>query len=103
FVTVQLVSEDGPADGVLALDDEILAIDGTPVSTDAELRAQIALAGVGAELELRIRRGTAEQTVTVTTEARSASDPTPMVGIVPGVRFEFPFEVDIHLQRVGGS
>lgn len=103
FVTVQLVSEDGPADGVLALDDEILAINGTPITSDAELRAEIADAGVGAELELRIRRGSAEQTVTVTTEARSASDATPIVGIVPGVRFEFPFEVDIHLQRVGGS
>lgn len=103
FVTVQLVGEDGPADGALELDDEILAINGVEVSNDAELRAEIADAGVGTELELRIRRGAAEQTVTLTTEARSASDASPIIGIVPGVRFEFPFEVDIHLQRVGGS
>lgn len=101
-VTVLLVSEGAPADGVLEVDDDILAIDGTPVTDDAQLREIVAGSGLGTELELRIRRGGSERTVTVTTEARSASDPTPIVGIVPGVRFDFPFEVDIHLQKVGG-
>jgi PDZ domain-containing protein len=40
--------------------------------------------------------------VTVTTAARSASDPTPIIGIVPGASFDFPVDVTIHLQDVGG-
>lgn len=101
-VTVLLVSEGAPADGVLQVDDDILAIDGEPITDDAQLRAIVAGAGVGTQLELLIRRDGAERTVTLTTEARSASDATPIVGIVPGVRFDFPFEVAIHLQKVGG-
>jgi PDZ domain-containing protein len=103
YVTVLLVGEGDPADGVLEVDDEVLAINGQTISSDTELRAAIADAGVGAELELRIRRGGAERTVSLTTQPRSASDATPVVGIVPGVRLEFPFEVEIQLQRVGGS
>jgi PDZ domain-containing protein len=101
-VTVQLVTEGDPADGVLEAGDEILTIDGDQVATDAELRQAISAAGVGAALELGIRRDGAERTVTVTTAARSASDPTPIIGIVPGASFDFPVDVTIHLQDVGG-
>lgn len=101
-VTVQLVTTGDPADGVLEAGDEILTIDGEPVTTDAELRTAIADAGVGAALELGIRRDGTESTATITTAARSASDATPIIGVVPGVEFAFPFEVAIHLQNVGG-
>lgn len=101
-VTVLGVSEGDPSDGVLEPGDEILTIDGAPITTDAELRARIADAGVGTALELGIRRDGAERVVTVTTEARSASDDSPIIGIVPGLMFEFPFDVAIHLQDVGG-
>ena len=101
-VTVQLVSEGGPSDGVLEVGDEILTIDGAPIASDAELRAAIADAGVDAALALGIRRDGTERTVTVTTAPRSASDATPMIGIVPGAAFDFPFDVTINLADVGG-
>lgn len=101
-VTVLGVTEGDPSDGVLEAGDEILTIDGAPVTSDAELRATIADAGVGTDLELGIRRDGSERTVTVTTKARSASDDAPIIGVLPGVMFEFPFEVAIHLQDVGG-
>lgn len=101
-VTVLGVTKGDPSDGVLEAGDEILTIDGAPVTSDAELRSRIADAGVGTHLELGIRRDGSERTVTVTTKARSASDDAPIIGVLPGVMFEFPFEVAIHLQDVGG-
>ncbi len=101
-VVVDRVSEGDPADGVLEPGDELLAVDGVPVTSDAELRAAIADAGVGAPVELGIRRDGVESTVTLTTAARSPSDRTPIVGVVPGVAYDFPFEVTINLPDVGG-
>ncbi|MBN9141414.1 MAG: PDZ domain-containing protein [Micrococcales bacterium] len=101
-VTVDEVPPDGPADGVLEVGDELLSVDGTPVASDGELRAAIADAGVGATVELGIRRDGVESTVSLTTVARSESDASPVIGVVPGVSYAFPFEVTINLQNVGG-
>jgi PDZ domain-containing protein len=101
-VAVGSVSAGDPADGVLEAGDQVLAIDGTPVTSDAELRAAVADAGVGTPLAIDIRRDGAERTVTVTTAARSADDGTPIIGIVPTETYSFPFQVDINLGGVGG-
>jgi PDZ domain-containing protein len=102
IVTVLGVTEGDPADGVLEPGDEILTIDDSPIASDAALREAIADAGVGTELELGIRRDGVERTVTVTTAPRSASDDSAIIGVLPGLMFDFPFEVAIHLQDVGG-
>jgi PDZ domain-containing protein len=101
-VTVAAVTEGDPADGVLEEGDEILTVDGVPIASDAELRAHIADAGVGGSVVLGIRRDGTEREVTLTTAARSASDPTPIIGVVPSVDYDFPIDVTIHLQNVGG-
>ncbi|QEO10884.1 PDZ domain-containing protein [Protaetiibacter larvae] len=101
-VTIDSVSAGSPADGVLEAGDEVLTVGGAQVGNDTQLRAAIQKAGIGNPLEFGIRRAGDARTVTVTPEARSATDPTPVVGIVPGLSFEFPFRVDIQLQDVGG-
>lgn len=101
-VVVGSVSEGAPADGLLEAGDEIVTIGGAAVDTDAGLREAIAGAGVGTPLEFGIRRDGAESTVTVTPVARSDTDPRPIVGVTPEVVYDFPFEVDIRLQDVGG-
>jgi len=101
-VTIASVGEGTPADGVLEVDDEITTIGGAPVHTDAQLRAAIADAGVGAPLEFGIVRDGAAGTVTVTPVERSDDDPRPLVGITPQVSYDFPLQVDIRLQDVGG-
>ncbi|PZQ91961.1 MAG: ATP-dependent serine peptidase containing a PDZ domain protein [Leifsonia xyli] len=101
-VGVGLVSPDGPSNGVLQEGDELLTVGGVAVTTESELRAAIADAGVGSALELGIRRDGTPQTVTVTTAARSASDDRPVIGIAPTESYQFPFQVDINLQDVGG-
>lgn len=101
-VAVLDVTADGPADGVLEVGDEVLSIDGVAISTDPELRQAIADAGVGTELQFGIRRDGRERTVTVVPGARSASDSSPMIGIIPTETYEFPFDITINLQSVGG-
>ncbi len=101
-VTVADVAQDAPAAEVLEAGDAITAVGGTPVNTDAELRQAIIDAGAGAPLEIDIVRDGSASTVVVTPVERSASDPTPIVGITPQVEYEFPFDVDIRLQDVGG-
>lgn len=101
-VTIGSVGEGSPADGVLEPGDEIVAIAGDEVRTDAELRDAIAEGGVGTPLEFGIVRDGIESTVTVTPEARSADDPRPLIGVTPEVVYDFPFDVEIHLQDVGG-
>jgi len=101
-VTVGSVTEGSPADGILEPGDTIVTIGGAPVSTDAELRAAIAEAGVGTPLEFGISRDGVESTVTVTPQARSETDARPLVGVTPEVVYDFPFQVDIRLQDVGG-
>jgi len=101
-VTIAVVGEGAPADGVLEVDDQVVSIGGTPISTDAQLRAAIADAGVGTPLEFGIVRDGEPTTVTVTPVERSADDPRPLVGITPQVSYDFPFQVDIRLQDVGG-
>lgn len=53
-------------------------------------------------MTLGIRRDGDDREVTVVPAARSATDATPMIGVVLGASYRFPFQVDIHLRDVGG-
>jgi PDZ domain-containing protein len=101
-VTVGSVAADSPADGILEVGDEVVTIAGAEIHTDTELREAIVAGGVGTPLAFGIRRDGVESTVEITPEARSDSDPRPVVGITPEVAYDFPFEVAIRLQDVGG-
>jgi Predicted secreted protein containing a PDZ domain len=90
-----------PADGLLEEGDEVLTVDGEPVSDVDALRAALGAAGIGAAVELGIRRDGEELDVVVTTAA-SEADGSAVIGVYAGSRYEFPIEVDIRLQNVGG-
>lgn len=96
------ISEDSPAAEVLEPGDVLLAIDGVPVVDDGDLRAGVQAAGVGALVSLDVERDGDPLTVELTPVERSASDSSPMIGVLPGYRYEFPFDVDIRLSNVGG-
>jgi len=97
-LTVAGVIDDLPADGVLEADDEILTAGGRPVETVDELKAEFA---VGADVELGIRRAGIERTVVITPIA-SEQDESPVIGVYVGPVYEFPIEVLIQLENVGG-
>lgn len=100
-LTVAEVIDDTPSDGVLEAEDEILTAAGEPVADVDELRAVLGTAGVGAEVELGIRRAGVERTVVVVPVA-SEQDGSPVIGVYVSSVYDFPIDVSIQLENVGG-
>ena len=90
-----------PADGVLEAGDDLLTADGTTLTDVDSLRDVLAAAGVGGSVELGIRRGGSESTVRVV-PAASEEDGSAVIGVYPASRYDFPIDVRIQLERVGG-
>lgn len=98
------VSPDVPAGKQLDPGDVIVAVDGVPVKTPDELRAEIGTRKPGDPVRLTIRREGKSTEVTVRTVA-SPSDPSrPVVGITvdQDAKIELPIDVEIDLGDVGG-
>jgi PDZ domain-containing protein len=100
-VTVGGVIEGTPAEGVLEEGDEILTAGGAPVTDVGGLRAALAEAGVGADVELGIRRGDEELTLVLAPVA-SEQDGSAVIGVFVSAVYDFPIEVRIQLENVGG-
>lgn len=101
---IQVVSlvEDSPATGVLEPEDTILAAQGTAVTDADELRALIQEGG-GQPVTLTIERGGDRQDVEVTPESREVEGATSwVVGITLIHSYDFPIDVSIQLDNVGG-
>ena len=100
-VKVLNVSKGSPADGAFKVGDEIVAVDGEPITDPARIaelvRADTARDPIafdvmrdGEELSLRLR-------------PRLDDDGVPRIGIVPGNGFDFPFQVHVNIDPdVGG-
>jgi Lon-like protease len=103
-VLVTSVAPDVPAANALDPGDVIVAVDGTPVRTPAQLRAEIGRRKPGDDVRLTIRRGEKPVEVTVRTIASPQDTSRAIVGILvdQNAEIELPFDVDIDLGRVGG-
>ncbi|MFT2815796.1 PDZ domain-containing protein [Leifsonia sp. A12D58] len=99
FVTVASLPTDSPADGILKPDDQIVSVNGTAIASVDELRAALAASGAGKPASIGIIRDGASMTVDVTPVD---IDGTVVAGINVSTTYEFPFEVKIQLDRVGG-
>ncbi|GAA1849359.1 PDZ domain-containing protein [Microbacterium koreense] len=101
-LTVHSVVDGAPAEGILEQGDIILAADGAPVTDINALRDAIA-AGEGAPVDLEIIRAGQEMTVAVTPDEADADGETAWrIGVTLITEFEFPFDVTIQLNNVGG-
>ena len=103
-VLVTIVSSDVPAAATLDAGDVIVAVDGTPVTTPTELRAEIGRRKPGDDVSLTVRRAEKPVEVTVKTIASPDGPSKAIVGIVveQDAKIELPLDVDIDLGRVGG-
>ncbi|SEN13819.1 PDZ domain-containing protein [Cryobacterium sp. TMT1-3] len=99
--TVSVVSlpDGSPAKGVIEPEDQISAVNGTSVANVAELRAALQTNGAETAARLDIVRGGAAQTVEVTP---IDNDGTIVAGVNVTVAYDFPFDVQIQLDKVGG-
>ncbi|HSG13089.1 MAG TPA: PDZ domain-containing protein [Gaiellaceae bacterium] len=98
------VYSDVPAAAKLDPGDVIVAVDGVPVKTPDELRAEIGKREPGDEVRLTIRRDGASTDVTVRTVASPSDSSRPIIGISvdQDAKIELPLDVDIDLGDVGG-
>lgn len=102
MLTVHSFVEESAAEGVLQEGDAILSADGQPVTDAAALR-EIVAEGGGAPVELVIERDGEEMTVAVTPKETEVDGETALLlGIRLMARYDFPIDVTIQLNNVGG-
>ncbi|MGQ0842950.1 MAG: YlbL family protein [Sporichthyaceae bacterium] len=102
YVQVEQLTEGKPAYDRLKLEDRILEVDGTAVGKPEEVVEAVRKRKPGEEVVFKISRGGRESTETITTVPNPDKPSVPLVGLVPGVGYEFPFKVKIELDNVGG-
>lgn len=94
--------EDSASEGILEVGDRIIAADGVEV-TDVDTLRGIVNDGEGAAVELTIVRDGEQMDVQVTPEATEIDgETTLLLGISLITDYDFPFDVTIQLDNVGG-
>ncbi|MEU8202672.1 PDZ domain-containing protein [Streptosporangium sp. NPDC049046] len=99
-VTVASTEKGLPADGKFKIGDEIVSVDGTPVSDRESVSAAVRRHKPGEQVGFVVNRGAESMTITVPTVA--GQDGAPLVGITMRVGYKFPFQVKINVGDVGG-
>ncbi|MDQ2697947.1 MAG: PDZ domain-containing protein [Actinomycetota bacterium] len=99
---VAQTQEGGPADGVLEAGDIILSLNGVQYADVTGLRGGIAENGTETPASVLIERDGQERTVEITPVLSEGDAPAPIVGIIVGGEYEFPVDVTIQLENVGG-
>lgn len=95
-------ADGSPAQGVLEAGDVIVSVNGEVPADVTELRAIIAENGIDTPAEIVVSRDGEEQTLEITPIMSDEDDPKPVVGIIVGSDYVFPFTVTIQLENVGG-
>lgn len=99
---VHAIAPDSAAEGVLEVGDVIVSADGEPVADAAALRALVE-SGDGATMTLEIERDGAQRTVRLTPrETAGAEGAVWRIGVTLTNEYEFPFDVTIQIDNVGG-
>ena len=91
-----------PAAGVLKAGDVIVSVNGKTFKDVTDLRSEIAANGVDSPATVDITRDGSAKTLEITPVLSTGDDPTPILGIIVGSEFDFPFDVKIQLENVGG-
>jgi PDZ domain-containing protein len=101
-IAVHSVMEGSAAEGLLEDGDIIIAADDEPVDDVEELR-EIVADSDGAPVEMLIERDGEEETVSVTPKETEVEGETMLLlGVNLMTEYDFPFEVTIQLNNVGG-
>jgi Lon-like protease len=102
LLVVTQAMEGGPSEGVLLPEDVILSANGILVDDVSTLREIIAESGTLSPLTLMIERGGRLQTIEIVPRMSEGETRVPVIGILVSGRYEFPIEVEIALENVGG-
>ncbi len=101
-LSVHSLVPDSAAEGVLEEGDVIVEVDGDVVSSVDQLR-RLADEGQGASMEVLVERAGEPLTLTVTPQETEIDGETRwLIGVVLMTDYEFPIDVTIQLNNVGG-
>lgn len=103
-LTVGQIADGAPAEGELKVEDEIMAVNGVPVTDLASLREAIADNGTEQPAAFDIVRAGVPMTISITPTPATAADGTEtgVIGIATKMVYDFPIDVTIQLDNVGG-
>lgn len=100
-VLVGAVIADSPSENVLQEGDRLLRINGDLVTGSSMLRAIIVDYEPEKEVELTVVRAGTERNISIA-PVRQEGQTSAEIGVLLQTSYEFPFEVDIALERIGG-
>jgi Lon-like protease len=101
-MVVSQALEGGPSEGVLLSGDVILQANGMSVDTVSSFREMIADSGVITPMTITVEREGSPVDVQVLPRMSEGPERVPMVGILVSGTYDFPLDVDIALENVGG-
>ena len=102
-VVVLSVPGGSPATDKLEPGDVVTEVDGVPVKSQTQLRAEIAKGKPGDDVKITYQRGTDASALTsITTKATPGDPKRPLIGITTTEKPIYPFTVRIRLSDVGG-
>jgi len=100
---VLAVTPDSPADGVLEVRDHVVSVNGTRVESLADVARLVQQTPAGEPATFVVRRGDGRRTLEVVPEPSEDDPDVPVVGIVVGPSYDFPFDVSVKIdERIGG-
>ncbi len=101
-LTVASTEASGPAATSLKANDVIVSVNGKTFTNVTDLRAEIAANGTGKPADVVVERAGAQLTYQITPVQSAGANSAPILGIVAGNKYDFPIDVTIQLQNVGG-
>jgi PDZ domain-containing protein len=97
------VTPGSPAEGELETRDHLVSVNGKSVTEAADVSETVRATPSGESVEFVVRRGGETRTVEVTPEPSEDDPDVPVVGIVVGASYDFPFDVSLRLdENIGG-
>ena len=100
-IVVAQVIADAPADGVLQVEDQILAVEGDPMTDTETVRARLQEVEPGQSASMTVLREGEEIEIDVPTKQDEESGRT-IVGVYLAPRYDMPYPVDVDAGNVGG-
>ena len=101
-LTVSTTAEGSPAAGVLKEGDVVVSVNGKKFQFLEQLQAAVRANGAGKAATVVVKRAGKEITEKLTPVETTGATPVPIIGIGVGVKYDFPIDVKIQLQNVGG-
>lgn len=101
-VIVSDVKADTPADGVLEIDDAFVSIDGQPADTYRDLTTIMKGVKPGGTVDVVVKRDDKRVSVQLTTTENPDDPDRAYMGVLLGLGFNSPVDVNLRLDDVGG-